>query len=103
MNYIDYQSFASRIRSNGSSVTKLDFSYSIADTRCWSAIVNQGTDNIIVNFVTNRYQLGNQYFDILTSNKVITDIYTDDIYDVITSITKKAAPETVYFNNENVE
>lgn len=97
MNYVDFQTFASRLRSNGLKVLQLDYTYSFADVRCWSALINQGDDNIIVHFVVNRYNIGNKYFDVITENKVYTDVYVDDIYDLITNLTKEPLPETIYF------
>lgn len=102
MNYIDYQTFAGRIKKSDLDIYKLDTSYPTADTRCWTALINQGTDNILVTFNVNRYQPGNQYFDILSKDKVITDIYVDDIYDTIDLLIKPKTP-SIIFNNTDVE
>lgn len=101
MNYIDYNTFASRARKNDLHVTKLDISYPIADTRCWTAIINQGTDNVLVTLNVNRYQFGNQYFDILSSSKTITDVYVEDVYETL-ELLLNVKPETIYFNNQDV-
>lgn len=99
MEYIDYHTFASRMKSNGHTVHKMDISYPLADTRCWTAQINQGSDNILVTLNVNRYQIGNQYFDILADSKNIVDVYIADIYDTINLIVK-GTTEPTYFNND---
>jgi len=100
MTFIDYQTFASKLKSDGYTVQKLDCVYPIQDTRCWTAVVNPGEENLIVTFIINRYNIGNHYFDILSSSRSITDIYSSDIYDVLDSILKKPLPESTYFNTD---
>lgn len=99
MEYIDYQTFASRMKSNGHTVHKMDISYPISDTRCWTAQINQGKDNILITLNVNRYQIGNQYFDILADSKNITDVYIDDIYDTVNLLVREPL-ETTYFNSD---
>lgn len=98
MEYIDYNTFASRIKSSGHTIHKMDISYPMADTRCWTALINQGKDNLLVTLNINRYQVGNQYFDVLFDSKIITDIYVDDIYDTISLLTKEQI-QTTYFTD----
>ena len=100
MDYIDYKTFASRMKKNDIRVFKLDTTYAMADTRCWTALINEGTDNILVTFNVNRYAIGNQYFDIMSSKKIITDVYVDDIYDTIDLLINNQIP-TIYFTDEN--
>jgi len=80
---MDYNTFAGKVRNSECSVSKLDLVYNHTDCRCWSAIVNQGKDNIIVTYSVNRSELGSQSFDILSSNKILTDVEPEDICDVI--------------------
>jgi hypothetical protein len=102
MEYIDYNTFASKLRSEDLTVQKLDVSYSMADTRCWTALINPETHNLIVTFVVNRHQIGNHYFDILSSKRILTDIYTNDIYEAIDALLDKQTTTTTYFNTADV-
>jgi hypothetical protein len=98
MEYIDYQTFSSRMKSNGHTVHKMDITYPLADTRCWTAQINKGTDNILVTLNVNRYQIGNQYFDILADSRNIVDVYIEDIYDTVNLMIREPL-ETTYFND----
>lgn len=51
---MDYNTFAGKVRNSDCSVLKLDIVYNHTDCRCWSAIVNQGKENIIVTYNVNR-------------------------------------------------
>ena len=93
---MDYNSFAGKIRNSDCSVTKLDLVYNHTDCRCWSALVNQGKENIIVTYSVNRSEFGSQVFDILSSNKILTDIEPEDIFDVIElTLTKPIYTEVI--------
>lgn len=94
--YIDYQAFSSILKDNGCTVSKLDIIYNISDHRSWTAVVNSGTDNIIVTYTINKNGIGNRYFDVITDKKVLTDIYVEDIYQVIEKLTG-AGINTTYF------
>lgn len=80
---MDYNTFAGKVRSAECSVAKLDLVYNHTDCRCWSAIVNQGRDNIIVTYNVNRSELGSQAFDIFSSTKILTDVEPEDVCDVV--------------------
>jgi hypothetical protein len=80
---MDYKTFSEKVRNSECSLTKLDLIYNHIDSRCWSAIINQGKDNIIVTYSINRSDLGSQVFDVFSSSKILTDIEAEDIYDVI--------------------
>ena len=80
---MDYNTFVGKVRNANCSVVKLDLSYNHADCRCWSVIINQGKDNIIVTYSINRNEYGSQTFDVFSSNKILTDIEPEDICDVI--------------------
>lgn len=86
---MDYNTFAGKVKSSDCSVTKLDLVYNQADCRCWSALINQGKDNIVVTHVINRFDYGSQLFDIFTPNKVLTDVETEDVFDTIELLVNK--------------
>lgn len=91
MEYVDFPSFSGKLRKQECVVQKLDLSFNQADTRCWSALINPGSDNIIVTFNVNRYNVGNKYFDIMSSERIISDVYVDDIYETLEMLLNKVA------------
>ena len=86
---MDYNTFAGKVRNSDCSVLKLDIVYNHTDCRCWSAIVNQGKENIIVTYNVNRSEHGSQIFDLFSSTKILTDIESEDIFDIINYIVNK--------------
>ena len=94
---MDYSTFAGNLKKTNASVAKLDLAYNHTDCRCWSAVVNQGAENIIVTHSVNRGEHGAQNFDVFTSTRIITDVEPDDIFDTIDMIvnrsSKTATPE----------
>lgn len=100
--YVDYATFASKIKHMEVNVLKLDIVYNQSDHRCWTAVINPGRENIVVTFHVNKYGYKNSfYFDILFQDKVYLDIYVEDIYDVIQNIIQKSVPDLsdLVFNN----
>ena len=87
---MDYNNFSGRLKNTNYTVTRQNISYNQLDTRCWTAIINQGTDNIFVTYNVNRYDIGTQYFDIISSNRILTDVEVDDVFDTIEYICKKS-------------
>ena len=87
---MDYNTFAGRLKNTDFSVIRQNISYNHSDTRCWTAIVNKDTDNIIVTYNANRYDLGTQYFDIFSSNKILADVEVEDVFDVIEQIVSRS-------------
>lgn len=88
---MEYNTFAGNVRKSNCTVVKLDVAYNHSDSRCWSAIVNQGTDNIIVTHSINRAEYGAHVFDIFTATKVITDIEVEDVYEAIDLIVNRSS------------
>lgn len=86
---MDYHTFAGKARGPNCSVTKMDFLYNQSDCRCWSALINQGKDNIVVTFSVNRSEYGVQLFDVFSSKRIFTDIEPEDIFDVIEMVLPK--------------
>jgi hypothetical protein len=91
---MEYKSFAETVIKYDCVVTKLEISYIHADPRCWSALVNQGSDNILVTHNINRSSHGEQLFDVFSSTKILTDIEPYDVYDVIELMIKRTPTET---------
>jgi hypothetical protein len=58
-------------------------------------VINPDTQNIIVTYVINRTELGDQGFDILSSKHIITDVPLGDIYDVIDDLTSRNFPTVI--------
>lgn len=98
--YIDYHSFETEIKNLGFEITKLDINYNQSDHRCWSAIINPSKDNLIATFTINKYQYGSHYFDLITQNRTVMDIFTSDIYDIITDMIGKT-PVVISFESES--
>jgi hypothetical protein len=95
---MDYNTFVGKLKKYNCSVVKSDILYNQTDCRCWTAIINQKTDNIIVTYNINRSDLGSQHFDIISSNKISTDVEIDEVYDFIDVLINKTVlseePET---------
>jgi hypothetical protein len=88
---MDYQTFAGKVKNSNCSVLKLDLVYNHTDCRCWSAIINQGKENIIVTYSVNRSEHGSKEFDILSSNRILTDVDPEDVCEIIEYMTQKTA------------
>jgi hypothetical protein len=86
---MDYNNFAGRLKNTNLTVQRMNISYPQIDTRCWTAIINKGTDNIFVTYNVNRNDIGTQYFDILSSDKTLANVEYEDIFDTIDLITTK--------------
>lgn len=86
---VEYKTFEDNIRKYNLSSAKLDIVYHVSDHRYWTAIVNPGKENLFVTFHVNKTQIGDRFFDILSSNKTATDIYVEDIYDAIALLVSK--------------
>lgn len=82
-NIIDYAIFQSKIEKYECKCQKLDIYYNKSDSRCWTALINPDTDNVLVTQHINRYDLGDTSFDVLSSEKNITDVDIDDIYQTV--------------------
>ena len=80
---MDYNTFAGKVRNADCFVTKLDLAYNQSDCRCWTAIINQGKENIVVTYSVNRSELGSQAFDVFSSTKILTDVEPEDVCDVV--------------------
>jgi hypothetical protein len=98
--YIDYQTFASTLKNTGFTVAKLDIIYNISDHRSWTAVVNPDSHNILVTYTINKNGVGNRYFDIIANNKVLLDVYVEDIYQVIENLTGIKTTTTYFDNHE---
>jgi hypothetical protein len=103
---MDYHTFAGKVKNSNCSVLKLDLVYNQTDCRCWSAIVNQGKENIIVTYSVNRSEHGSREFDILSSNRILTDVDPEDVFDIIEYMTQQIVlaeePEQVEISTEEV-
>jgi hypothetical protein len=100
-NYLDYQTFKSKAQQYECEILKMDIIYHLSDHRCWSAIINPGKENIIVTYGINKYGPGTRYFDVITSDRIYSDVYQDDIYALLESFLGKGIT-TIYFDlNQN--
>lgn len=91
---MEYLKFADNVKKIDCNVTKLSISYNQADSRCWTALINQNIDNIVVTHHINKYEYGTQLFDIFSSKKIITDVEIDDLYDTIDLLIKRTEQPT---------
>ncbi len=79
--YISYEVFQAQIGKFNYKSTKLDVVFNTSDHRCWAALISPEKENIFVVHSVNKYDLGDSYFDIITQDKLITDVDLEDIYD----------------------
>ena len=86
---MEYSTFTGNLKKSNCSVTKLETIYNQADCRCWSAIINQGSDNVIVTHSVNRYSQGTQLFDVFASSKIVADVEPEDVFDTIDLLVTK--------------
>jgi hypothetical protein len=86
---MEYSKFADNVKKIDCSVIKIDIAYNQSDSRCWSALLNQNKDNIVVTHHLNKYDYGTQTFDIFSSDKIITDVETEDLYDTLDLLIKR--------------
>lgn len=86
---VEYKTFEDNIKRYELTSTKLDMIYNISDHRYWSAIINFGKENILVTFHVNKSNIGNRYFDLISSDRVITNVLVEDIYDTIDMLINK--------------
>jgi hypothetical protein len=84
---MDYTTFSNNIAKTPNQIEKLELSYNHSDGRCWTAIINPKTQNILVTYIVNRYEIGYQGFDIMTTDVILSDIAVEDIYDVLETLT----------------
>lgn len=82
-NLIEYSVFQGKIEKYDCKCYKLDIYFSKADSRCWTAVVNPNKDNIFVTHHINKNDLGESSFDVISSEKIITDVDPEDIYQTI--------------------
>lgn len=86
---MEYTKFEDNIKKLDCTITKLDISFNLLDTRCWCALINQNTDNIIVTHHLNKHEYGTSLFDVFSTNKIITDIENEYIYDTVELLLNK--------------
>lgn len=65
---------------------KLNIIYNESDTRCWTAIVEPGNSNIFVTYHTNKGELGNRGFDIVSKRRTILMSPPSEVFGEITNI-----------------
>jgi hypothetical protein len=69
----------------------MDIYYTRGDSRCWTAILNQGKDNILVTYHYNKDYLGHQCIDILSSERSMIGIEPEYVYDIIEELVNKTS------------
>jgi hypothetical protein len=87
-NLVDYSIFQGKIEKYECKCYKLDIFFNKGDSRCWTAVVNPNTDNVFVTHHINKSDLGEATFDVISSDKIITDVDPEDIYQTIELILK---------------
>ena len=98
--YLDYPTFLGKVRQYECQVQKLDLVYHQSDHRCWSAVINPGKENIIVTYGINKYGPGTRFFDVVTSDRVHTDVYQEDVYPMLETLLGKGIVTTYFESNE---
>lgn len=96
---VEYKTFEDNIKRFNLECYKLDVVYHVSDCRYWTAVVNPKKENIFVTFHVNNTQIGDRFFDVLSSEKTISYVYVEDIYDTIDLIVNK---DTINVNLEEL-
>lgn len=94
-----YPTFAVKIQELGYSAHKLSIVYPIADPRCWTALINPGNENLLVTYFINRDDLEHSSFDIMTSNDMDRESYSDIPEDDILSFIDNIISGASFTNN----
>lgn len=84
--YMDIEGFSSKVREMGYPITRLPLNYSKGDNRVWGVAVSAGDQNVLVFYYRNRTELGDQGFDVLSSNRNYFGISAYEIYDAVDKI-----------------
>lgn len=92
-NTVDYSTFTQNLAKFDTQTFKLDIYYNKGDSRCWTALVNQKEDNVIVTYHINKEQFGDHSFDILSSERTFLNIEPEFIYDILDEILTKNTAE----------
>jgi len=98
--YLDYPTFITRIKQHDCEYTKLDIIFNQSDHRCWSVLLSPNDKNIIVTYSINKNSVGNNVFDILTSERTYIDVEQDDIHIILTTLLGNATVTTIIESNE---
>lgn len=78
--------FTDRIRQMGHISQPLDVNYSRADNRVYSVLISPGDKNIIVTYFRNRFDMGNDGYDIITERKTYFNIKSSNVFDAIDQV-----------------
>lgn len=70
----------------GASSEKLNVIYNESDTRCWTAIVRSGKDNIFVTYHVNKEEYGNRGFDILAGRQMKFMVPSSEVFGELNQI-----------------
>lgn len=82
-NLVDFNVFQGKIEKYECKCQKMDMYFNKTDARCWAAVINPNKENIFVIHQVNKYEMGDASFDVLSSEKITTDIDPEDIYQTV--------------------
>jgi hypothetical protein len=82
-----YEEFSKRLKEmTGLQSLKLDIVYHESDSRCWTALIGEGTNNILVTFHINRGDFGDKNFDILASRRQLIEVPVSEIFELLSTL-----------------
>ncbi len=82
-----YDEFSKRLKeTTGLQSLKLDIVYHESDSRCWTALIGEGVNNILVTFHINRRDFGNKNFDIMASRRQLIEVPVSEAFEIIETL-----------------
>lgn len=85
-NLIDFATFSNNLAKYETKTYKLDIYYPKGDSRTWTALLNAGTDSVLVTYHTNKNAYGEHSFDIIASDNIFVDVGPEYIYDALDGV-----------------
>jgi hypothetical protein len=83
---IDYATFSDNLAKFETKTFKLDIYYPKGDSRTWTALLNAGTDNVLVTYHLNKNYYGSHSFDVIASDSNFVDVDPEYIYDTLDGV-----------------
>ena len=83
---IDFVTFANNLAKFETKIFKMDIFYPKGDSRTWTALLNQGTDNVLVTYHINKNFHGDHTFDIVASDSTFVDVDPEYVYDTLDGV-----------------
>lgn len=83
---LDFATFANNLAKFETKTYKMDIYYPKGDSRTWTALLNAGTDNVLVTYHINKNSYGEHSFDIVASDSIFVDVDPEYVYDTLDGV-----------------